>query len=141
MYILVLMETACYCTSIRRASRKITELYDAALEPVGINVAQFGLLRRLGRSNAAPLSIQELAERSELERSTVARNVRVLEKHGFVELGWSDEDRRASTILLSDKGLDALEQGEPLWQNAQHQVEEMLGRQTASRLRSVLLSV
>jgi DNA-binding MarR family transcriptional regulator len=135
------MGTACYCTSLRRATRKITELYDAALEPAGINVAQFGLLRRLDRSCATPLSIQELAERSELERSTVARNVRVLEKHGFVKLGGSNEDRRLSTVLLSGKGLDALEQGDPLWQNAQQQVEEMLGRQTASKLQSLLLSI
>jgi DNA-binding MarR family transcriptional regulator len=135
------METECYCTSIRRATRKITALYDAALEPVGINVAQFGLLRRLDRSSASPLSIQELADRSELERSTVARNVRVLEKHGFVELGGSTEDRRSSTILLTDEGLAALEQGVPLWHDAQRQVEEMLGQQTASKLRSVLLSL
>jgi DNA-binding MarR family transcriptional regulator len=141
MYILVLMDTECYCTSIRRATRKITELYDAALEPVGINVAQFGLLRRLDRFRAEPLSIQELAERSELERSTVARNVRVLEKRRFVELGWSDEDRRASTILLSAKGLDALERGDPLWHSAQREVEEMLGQQTARKLRSLLLSI
>jgi DNA-binding MarR family transcriptional regulator len=135
------VETECYCTSIRRATRKITALYDAALEPVGINIAQFGLLRRLDRSCASPVSIQELAERSELERSTVARNVRVLEKHGFVELGGSNEDRRAATILLSDEGLSALEQGDPLWENAQRQVEEILGQQTASKLRSLLLSV
>lgn len=135
------METECYCTSVRRATRKLTALYDAALEPVGINIAQFGLLRRLGRSSPSPLSIQELAERSELERSTVARNVRVLERHGFVELGGSVEDRRASAILLSDEGLAALEQGDPLWRSAQRQVEEMLGKQTASKLRSLLLSV
>lgn len=141
MYILVFMETECYCTSVRRATRKLTALYDAALEPVGINIAQFGLLRRLGRSSPSPLSIQELAERSELERSTVARNVRVLERHGFVELGGSVEDRRASAILLSDEGLAALEQGDPLWRSAQRQVEEMLGKQTASKLRSLLLSV
>jgi DNA-binding MarR family transcriptional regulator len=116
-------------------------LYDAALEPVGINVAQFGLLRRLDRSSASPVSIQELAQRTELERSTVARNVRVLEKHGFVKVGGSIEDRRAATILLSDEGVAALEQGDPLWQNAQRQVEEMLGRQVASKLRSLLLSV
>jgi DNA-binding MarR family transcriptional regulator len=116
-------------------------LYDAALEPVGINVAQLGLLRRLDRSCARPLSIQELAERSELERSTVARNVRVLEKQGLVELGESTEDRRVSTVLLSDKGLDALEQADPLWQSAQHEVERMFGRQSASKLRSLLLSI
>ena len=141
VYILGRVETECYCTSIRRATRKLTELYDAALEPVGINVAQLGLLRRLDRSCARPLSIQELAERSELERSTVARNVRVLEKQGLVELGESTEDRRVSTVLLSDKGLDALEQADPLWQSAQHEVERMFGRQSASKLRSLLLSI
>jgi DNA-binding MarR family transcriptional regulator len=135
------METECYCTSIRRATRRLTALYDGALEPVGINVAQFGLLRRLGRSSPSPLSIQELAERSELERSTVARNIRVLEKHGLVELRGSTEDRRASMIFLSDKGLAALEQADPLWRSAQRQVEKMLGRGTASKLRSLLLSV
>ena len=135
------METDCYCPSIRRAPRQLPALYDAALHPVGINDAQFGLLRRLGRSSPSPLSIQELAERSELERSTVARNVRVLEKHGFVELGGSSEDRRAATIFLSDEGLAALEQADPLWQSAQRQVEKMLGRGSASKLRSLLLSV
>ena len=135
------METECYCTSIRLATRKITALYDSALEPVGVNVAQWGLLRHLDRSGATPISIQDLAERVELERSTVARNVRVLEKHGFVELGDSTEDRRASTIVLSDEGLAALEHGEPLWESAQHRVEEMLGAQAASELRSLLLSI
>lgn len=135
------METDCYCTSIRWATRKITALYDAALEPVGVNVAQWGLLCRLEKAPVRPLSIHDLAKRSELEQSTVGRNVRVLEKHGFVELGESIEDRRAATILLTGKGLAALEQGAPLWENAQRQVEEMLGSQTASTLRSILLSV
>ena len=44
------MASVCYCSSLRAAARKTTALYDAALAPVGINVAQFGLLRRIERA-------------------------------------------------------------------------------------------
>src|ERR1700754_2465481 len=81
-----IMTTDCYCTSLRAATRRLSALYDEALEPVGVNVAQWGLLRKLGAADSQPLSIGELAEASELERSTVARNVRVLEKLGLVRL-------------------------------------------------------
>jgi len=135
------MDTPCYCTSLRAATRKITALYDAALQPLNINVAQWGLLRRLDAVTLVPLSIQELAERSELERSTVARNVRVIERLGLVQLGESPEDRRAATIVLTDQGLSVLGRGAPLWQDAQTQVEEMLGQANAGQLRSVLLSI
>ena len=135
------METECYCTSFRTATRKISAVYDAWLEPIGVNVAQWSLLRKVDASATVKLSIGELADRAELERSTVARNVRVLEKHGLVELGVSAEDRRASAIALTAKGRNALEQGEPLWQSAQRQIEELLGVQTASDLRSLLLSI
>jgi len=135
------MVTDCYCTSLRAATRKVTALYDVALRPVNVNVAQWGLLRRLDAAALSPVSIQELSERCELERSTVARNVRVLEKLGLVRLGESADDRRAATIVLTRRGLSVLERGAPLWQQAQSQVEDMLGRANAVELRSVLLSI
>lgn len=141
MYILVLVKTDCYCTSLRAATRKITAVYDAALAPVGVNVAQWGLLRKLGEVSQVPMSIQNLAEVAELERSTVARNIRVLEREGLVALGESVEDRRAATIVLTDQGLAVLRTGEPLWQSAQRQVEQLLGRRPASDLRALLLSL
>ena len=135
------MKTDCYCTSLRAATRKMTALYDAALEPAGINVAQWGLLRRLDTAQPDPVSIQTLAERAELERSTVARNVRVLEKLGLLRVGESRQDRRFATIALTAAGRATLEHGAPLWEAAQSQVEEMLGDTVAQELRSVLLSL
>ena len=135
------MKTDCYCTSLRAATRKVTALYDAALEPAGVNVAQWGLLRKLDTTPPDPVSIQTLAERAELERSTVARNVRVLEKLGLVRLGESRQDRRSATIALTAGGRATLENGAPLWEAAQSQVEEMLGGTVAHELRSVLLSL
>jgi DNA-binding MarR family transcriptional regulator len=132
------VETECYCTSLRAATRRMTSIYDAALAPVGVNVAQWGLLRKLDR---VPISIQELADRAELERSTVARNVRVLEKAGLVQLGESPADRRAATIVLTDAGLSVLRRGKPHWRRAQQQVEQRLGRADAIDFRALLLSL
>jgi len=133
------MKTDCYCTSMRAATRRITALYDAALEPAGINVAQYGLLRRL--SDAGPVSIQQLAVASELERSTVARNVRVLEKGGLVSLAAGAVDRRATVVHLSERGAEALAVAKPHWASAQLRVEERLGGDVAVALRMTLQAV
>lgn len=130
------METDCYCTSMRAATRRITALYDAALEAAGVNVAQYGLLRRL--SAVGPVSIQRLAAATELERSTVARNVRVLEKAGFVSLATSAVDRRATVVHLSERGAEVLTAAKPLWAGAQLRVEERLGGEVAVTLRAIV---
>ena len=137
----VLWKTDCDCTRLRAATRKITAGDDAARAPVGVNVSQWGRLRKLGEVSQVPMSIQNLAEVAELERSTVARNIRVLEREGLVALGESVEDRRVATIVLTDQGLAVLRTGEPLWQSAQRQVEQLLGRRPASDLRALLLSL
>lgn len=138
MYILALM-TKCYCTSIRIAARRVTSMYDEALSPIGVNAAQFALLRKLGESS--PVSIRQLADRTELERSTVARNIRVLEKGALVKLGPLPGDSRATAIRLSDRGQMALLDGNRLWKQAQSSFERRLGARHASALRKTLLSL
>lgn len=121
--------------------RRMTAIYDRALEPAGINVAQWALLRRIPSSGDEPITIQDLAERAELERSTVARNLRVLEKSGLVEMGTSSADRRATDIVLTEKAERVAAHAMPLWRNAQAEVERMLTVEGAGELRSLALSV
>ncbi len=139
MYILVIMETDCYCTTARAATRKMTAMYDAALVPAGVNVAQFGLLRRL--SVATALSVAELAQAAELERSTVTRNARVLQRRGLVDIGESETDRRTATIVLTPEGVHTLRRGEPLWEEAQSRFEAQVGAGDAQALRSLLRTI
>ncbi|WP_321384660.1 MarR family winged helix-turn-helix transcriptional regulator [Rhizobium sp.] len=80
-------------------------LYDAALSPVAINVAQFAMLRRIQRDQ--PVSLIELAKLHELDRSTMGRNVLVVEKPGLVITG-AGHDMRENVVMLSDAGLAAL---------------------------------
>ena len=129
------MESPCYCFSLRLAARKATALYDAALAPVGINIAQFALLRRIER--AGPVSLTDLGLLAELDRSTVGRNVKVLERRGLVRLA-SAEDQREAAVTLTSAGVEALHRGASLWEEAQRRVETALGVEGAHALRGLL---
>lgn len=135
------VETECYCTSLRVAARRASAIYDRALEPAGINVAQWSLIRRLPLPGADPISIQDLAERAELERSTVARNIRVLVKLGLVEMTTSPEDRRAAALVLTKKAVAVTAEALPLWQSAQAEIEQTLTATSAAELRHLALSI
>ncbi|RYE33504.1 MAG: MarR family transcriptional regulator [Hyphomicrobiales bacterium] len=118
------MHPACFCLQLRKAARKIGSRYDAALAPVGINIAQYSLLRTIARRE--PISLTELGRKLELDRSTMGRNVRVIEKMGLVELG-RGEDQREATVALRYRGHEVLRAAEPLWAHCQEEVGQRLG--------------
>jgi DNA-binding MarR family transcriptional regulator len=132
------MSGTCYCIALRSAARRLAAHYDAALAPVGINVAQFSLMRKVARR--APLALTELGRLMELDRSTVGRNVRVLEKMGLVALG-RGEDQREATVALTEAGQKVLAEGAPLWDAAQKAFEDKLGADAARDLRSSLAAI
>jgi DNA-binding MarR family transcriptional regulator len=131
------MAGECYCAALRKAARKVTSLYDAALEPTGINLAQFSLLRTIDR--AAPVSLTELGRMTELDRSTVGRNVRLLQRMGLVRVA-PGADQREAMVVLDEPGLDVLRRGAPLWDEAQRRIEARLGS-AAAQLRTLLLAL
>jgi DNA-binding MarR family transcriptional regulator len=69
----------------------------------------------------------------ETDRTTMARNVRVLERTGHVAVAGSG-DRRARKVRLTDTGLAALKRGFPLWQEAQKDLRHLLGRDVWANL-------
>jgi len=132
------MKSRCYCTTARSAARKITALYDDTLAPIGVNVAQFTLLRNLERRG--DIALTELGGLLELDRSTIGRNVRVMEKMGLVSLG-KGEDRRETAVALTSKGKHICRLGAPLWDAAQSCIEQKLSRKKAATLRSLLAAL
>ncbi|MDF2073913.1 MarR family transcriptional regulator [Ectopseudomonas mendocina] len=130
-----MLPTSCLCTQLRRASRGVTRRYDDALAGVGLGAAQFSLLRhvqRLGRP-----SISALAEAMGLDRSTLGRNLRVLEEQGLVQLG-EGLDLRAREIRLTEAGLQRIEQALPLWEKAQCELNARLGAERRTELMKLL---
>ena len=129
------MPRECYCAVLRAAARKMTAIYDAALAPVGIGVAQYSLLRTIERRG--PLSLTELGRITEHDRSTIGRNVRLLQRMGLV--GPADTaDRRESRIALTGAGQETLARAEAPWAEAQRSIEARLGGDAAARLRDQL---
>ena len=129
------MTTRCYCTLLRSAARKATAIYDDALAPAGITVAQLRLLRILERQG--PVSLTELGRLAELDRSTIGRNARLLERMGLVHLA-SGADQREAVVDLDAGGRRALATAAPLWATAQARIEASLGADAEARLRSLL---
>ena len=90
----------CICIAVRKASRRLTARYDDALAPLGINLAQFSLLRNINRHG--PVSLTRLGEITELDRSTLGRNVRVLERMNLCAPAVAPDKREASVTLSED---------------------------------------
>ena len=125
------MATICYCAAVRTAARKTTALYDSILEPAGVTLAQYSLMRRIER--AGTVSLTELGRLAELDRSTVGRNVKALEQLGLVRTA-PTEDRREAAVRLAPGGKVALRRARPLWKDAQRRVEVRLGAGGADAL-------
>lgn len=132
------MDFFCYNTALRAAARQATAIYDAALAPAGIGSAQFTLMKTLAANQ--PLALTELGVRLGLERSTIGRNVRVLEKAGLLSLG-GGIDARETAVALTAQGEAILAEATPLWKAAQGTLERRLGKAGASDLRAVLLKL
>lgn len=130
-----MMPTPCACTNLRRAARAVSGFYDTMLAPTGVGVAQLSLLRSIARLDQC--SITALASATGLDRSTLGRNLRVLERAGLVALG-SAGDARMRGVTLTDEARDRLAQAEPLWQGAQARIRATLSPGEADVLHAAL---
>ncbi len=114
----------CLCANVRRAALALTSLYDEALAPYGLKVTQFSLLHAVERHGDPNLT--ELADATGLDRSTLGRNLRVLEELGFVSLS-PGEDQRDRVIALTKGGRARLRAATREWRKVQESVSSALG--------------
>ncbi len=128
-------DQACICIAVRKASRRLTARYDEALAPIGINLAQFSLLRNINRHG--PLSLTHLSDITELDRSTLGRNVRVLERMALVATADS-ADKREAAIALTPEGKRILAASTPIWEATQGDIQSRIGATGAARLEALL---
>jgi len=122
---------ACLCFNLRKAARAVTQLYDAALEPAGLRATQFSLLAVLDGRDA--VTITDLARAMVMDRTTLTRNLRPLEKQGLVAIAPGD-DRRTREVSLTRRGRQTLTRATPRWRHAQTGMLDALGDRRARRL-------
>ena len=131
----------CNAGTIRRAARRISLTYDKALAPTGLKITQYGILTAINRRRAALPTMHELAEDLVMDRSTLGQNLRPLERDGLITILTDPQDRRSRLIGLTKRGLTKLNQAASYWEAAQDHFEEVVGKQAAADLRTLLTAV
>jgi DNA-binding MarR family transcriptional regulator len=133
---------ACTCGSLRKASRRISQFYDAALAPVGIKSTQFSILAEVERAGVdGPLTMCELATAMVMDRSTLGHNLRPLARDDLLSLRLALGDRRKRHVELTKKGRVTLHRARRLWHAAEERFERIFGKRHAADLRAVLLNI
>ena len=131
----------CIASAMRKASRRLTQVYDRAMEPWGLRSTQFAILFEIGRRSKQPATIAELAKVLVMDRSALGHNLRPLQRDGYVVLRGGRNDRRRRFVLLTARGRAKLRAGVRFWEAAQRRVEKVFGRAETDRLRATLLGI
>jgi DNA-binding MarR family transcriptional regulator len=130
----------CTCLRLRRASRKLTQIYDRLLGIAGLTVNQFGLLAQLYGADvkSTGLSMGAIADRLGLDPTTLNRNLKPLHLQGLVKDAIDAADHRVHIIRITEKGRRTLERAMPFWRQAQGQVSRVLGEEAIGALNGLL---
>jgi DNA-binding MarR family transcriptional regulator len=129
----------CNCLALRQAARHVTQFYDQYLASSGLRTTQFSILVRLRLEG--PMTINALAKRLVMDRTTLGRNILPLEREGLVAIMPGQIDRRSKELHLTDTGAARLRTARSGWAEAQARFESTFGGQRATRLRALLHAV
>ena len=129
----------CSCLAVRQAARHVTQLYDQFLTPVGLRTTQFSILTQLHQ--LGPLTINALAARLIMDRTTVGRTVQPLVRRRFIAIVRGNPDRRCKELHLTELGLERLREAVKLWIRAQDRFAELFGAERTADLCTLLSAV
>jgi|SRR5262245_26480334 len=126
----------CTCLRLRKAARRVSQIYDRALEPCGLTVTQYSLLGHIAALDG--IGVGALAAKMVMDPTTLTRNVKPLLSQALVVLVPDPADRRARRLNLTEAGRRRLAQAKPAWQRAQLYLEQVLGERDAPALNAAL---
>ncbi|GAC1349890.1 MAG: MarR family winged helix-turn-helix transcriptional regulator [Ktedonobacteraceae bacterium] len=126
------VETTCLCLNVRKMARVLTHHYEAHLQPGDLRITQFSLLVAIALARKVPLT--RLAEAVAMDRTTLARNLKPLERQHLITVETSTEDRRVRVITLTTQGYQKVNDALPRWKQAQTQMMSLLGPQQSRAL-------
>lgn len=129
----------CNGAALRKATRRVTQLYDVALGPCGLSVSQRSVLVHIERAGSPTMT--ELAHAMVLDRSALAHNLKPLERDGYVLQRRDPMDGRSRRVELTPSGRAKLAESNHLWREAQDSFEAIYGADRAAALRVALAEI
>src|ERR1700742_1224223 len=82
----------CNCQALRQAARHVSQIYDSHLAAEGLKTSQYSILAKLHR--LGPQSINEMAKLMVMDRTTLGRAVKPLERDKLLAIGGDDDGRK-----------------------------------------------
>jgi DNA-binding MarR family transcriptional regulator len=127
--------SSCVSFNIRKAARAVTQLYDEKMRPFGLRSTQLPILGKT--LILEPVTVTRLAKATTTDRTTLTRNLKLLEKQGLIQVDMG-HDRREREVRLTDRGRDVLAQVYPIWKEMQAGVAQRFGSERLARLLAEL---
>lgn len=121
----------CVGARVRMLSRTMTRMYDDALRPLGVKFAQMNILTVV--TLHGPIQPSAVAEMLSLEKSTLSRNLKMLETSGWLKVA-AGEVGNTQQLKITPEGAALIEQAAPVWRTVQDELVELLGRRLATGL-------
>lgn len=128
----------CLCFNVRKASRIVTQIFDELMAGAGLRGTQFTIVVMIAAYESITMS--KLAEALVMDRTTLTRNLKPLEKLGLIAIV-PGVDRRTRAVKLTPAGFKTLKQALPLWKQAQKQVSERFGKTRMNNLLGELKAI
>jgi DNA-binding MarR family transcriptional regulator len=116
----------------------MTRAYDEALRPAGVNASQLAILAAIDVDKAA--SIAALSKRLAMDRTTLSRNLKPLERVGLIRLsaeGW----KRSKSVQLTNEGRQRLARAALLWEKVQSRFFKRFGKGEWKRAEADLSAI
>jgi DNA-binding MarR family transcriptional regulator len=116
----------CFCSTLRRTSRSLTQLYEDALRPLGLRATQFTILQALALTGE--VSQGRLGEILAMDSTTLTRALEIMSRRGWITER-RGEDRRERWLNLANKGEKQLSRALPIWEKVQTNLRHQIGKQ------------
>ncbi len=122
----------CVWSRVRMLNRTMTRIYDDMLRPYGLRFSQMNILTVV--TLYGPVQPVQVARILSIEKSTLSRNLRLMEANGWVK-SLPGYDGRAQLLRVTRQGRLMLKKATPSWRRAQERVTRLLGERTTAVLR------
>ena len=123
------------CFNLRWVTRAVTQFYDAEMRRHGIRPTQGTILVSLNARES--WNMAELSDWLGMERTTLVRNLRPLQRDGLVQVVGGGRGNRVG-LAITTKGRKQIEKLAPAWRSAQNTAVKTLGKKRWSAILSDL---
>jgi DNA-binding MarR family transcriptional regulator len=129
----------CVCGNLRMAARAVTGVYDKHLLPIGLQASQMAVLWAVAGLGGSP--IKTIAQRIAMGETSLLRNLRVLERQGWIAIEIDETDRRQRLVSLTKAGEAVFAKALPRWERAQQEIAAVLEKGRVGEFNTRLLKL